>query len=289
MAKRKKAPGTTARKRAPRRAVTGKAAANVGTATRKVLVIVHGAGSFPNDYYVPLVNQIETRLGRPFNYIPVYYADVTNPPATMMLKAAAPDSPELAQFKQKFIAAMQQSSDALPPAPKMMGIASGGAFGNVGGISLVEIIAKEVGDYLFAPSVSAQIQARLTAGLDQAAQQYDEIVLAALSLGTVVSFDVLRQSADHYPVAYFFSTGCPLAKLRRVGVRAADVGAISPATVAHWYNLYDTNDIVADALGPQFPNYRLHDIYVQVGNDPISAHDYFNNAASLDLLADAMR
>jgi len=148
---------------------------------------------------------------------------------------------------------------------------------------------REVGQYLFTPSIAAQIQARLVAGLDQAARQSDAIVLASLSLGTVVSIDVLRQFADRYEISYWFTTGCPLGKLRRVGVRPANLGAIKPANVTRWYNLYDTTDIIAEAIGPQFPAYRLHDIYVEVGNDPVSAHDYFNNGETLDLLADAMR
>ena len=133
------------------------------------------------------------------------------------------------------------------------------------------------------------IQRAIKHGLDQAVQEYDEIVLASLSLGTVVSFDVLKQSADRYKIASWFTTGSPLAKLRRVGARPSDLGVIAPANVARWLNLYDTTDIIADAIGPQFPDYRLYDVFVQVGNDPISAHDYFNNGETLDLLADAMR
>ncbi len=285
---------SSARKRLVSTGVRGKARARVGTpsahAPRKVLVTVHGAGSFPDDYYKPLVAAIEQRLGGPFNYIPVYYADVTNPPTTGIAPmVAAPESPAAAKFKQDLLAEMQRSYDALPPTRRGVGIASAFGTGNVDGISLIEIIVKEVGQYLFTPNVASEIQQRLVAGLDQAAQTYDEIVLASLSLGTVVSFDVLKQCTDRYKISSWFTTGCPLGKLRRVGVRPPDLGAIQPANVARWLNLYDTTDIVGDAIGPQFPGYRLYDIFVEVGSDPISAHDYFNNPATLDLIADAMR
>lgn len=296
--KSKTASKPAARKRRAQPSVTGQATALAGAplvaTPRKVMVIIHGAGSFSADYYKPFVAAVEQRLGGPFNYIPVYYADITNPPASAGIAAltAPVDSPAKAKFKQDLMAEMQRAANAQPSARSAVGItATGGAFGNgnVSGIGLLQIIVKEVGDYLFAANAAAQIQQRLIAGLDQAAQQSDQIVLACLSLGTLVAFDVLKLFANRYTITYFFTTGCPLAKLRRVGVRPPDLGAITPADVAHWYNLYDTNDLVADAIGPQFPGYRLHDIYVQVGDDPISAHDYFNNGETLDLIADAMR
>jgi hypothetical protein len=298
MTRSKTTPRPSTRKRMAKSSLIGQAGAVAGAplvqTPRKVMVIIHGAGDFPDDYYKPFVAAIEQRLGGPFNYIPVYYADITNPPASAGITAltAPVDSPAKAKFEQDLMAEMQRTADARPPARSAVGItATDDAFGsgNVSGISLLQIIVKEVGEYLFTANVAAQIQQRLVAGLDQAAQQFDQIVLACLSLGTVVAFDVLKQFANRYTITYFFTAGCPLAKLRHVGVRSPDLGAITPADVAHWYNLYDTNDIVADAIGPQLPDYRLHDIYVHVGDDPISAHDYFNNGETLDLLADAMR
>ncbi len=269
--------------RAPRRRPKKSAA------PRKVMVIIHGAGSFPDDYFKPLVAAVEQRLGGPFDYLPVYYADITNPPATEIAPSVAtPDTLAEAKFKQDLLAEMQHAYDALPPTRRAVGV-TGSETGNVAGISLVEIIVREVGAYLFRPSVTARIQARLVAGLDQAAQQYDKIVLASHSLGTVVSFDVLKESAGRYKIASWFTTGSPLGKLRRVGMRPSDLGGITSANVARWLNLYDTTDIIADAIGPQLPDYRLFDVFVEVGNDPISAHDYFNNGETLDMLADAMR
>jgi hypothetical protein len=200
------------------------------------------------------------------------------------------DSPAAAKFKQGLMDEMQRSHDAFIESSGESGITiSALEAENVGSIRLVQIIVKEVSDYLFAPNIAAQIQQRLIAGLDQAAQKFDEIALATLSLGSVVSFDALEQNADRYKISAWFTTGSPLAKLRRVGVRPSDLGAIQPANVARWFNLYDTNDIIASAIGPQFPDYRLYDVYVSVGETPIIAHDYFNNGETIDMLADAMR
>lgn len=43
---------------------------------RRVMVIVHGGGDIPEDYYNNLVNAIEESLGRSFDFISVYYSDV---------------------------------------------------------------------------------------------------------------------------------------------------------------------------------------------------------------------
>ena len=258
---------------------------------RKVMVIVHGAGSFPDDYYKPLVAAIEERLGASFNYIPVYYADITNSPSTIVAAQVAPeDLPAAEEFKQNWMDEMQRSRAAVLESRGELGVTlSALEAEDVSSIRQVQIIVKEVTNYLFIPKFAARIQERLIAGLDQAAQMYDEIVLATLSLGTLVALDALKLNANRYKITDWFTTGSPLAHLRRIGARSAELGAIQPPNIAHWLNLYDTNDVIASAIGPQFPGYRLYDVYVNVGDDPIDAHDYFNNGETLDLLADEMR
>jgi len=152
-------------------------------------------------------------------------------------------------------------------------------------------ITQEVAEYFFTPGVRAGIQARLTTKLDQAKQQSGEIVIASLSLGTVVCFDVLKQFANRYPISIWFTTGSPIAKLRRVGRYDDNLGAITAQNVARWHNVYDTTDWIADPLGPAFPKpgYRLHDIFVNVASDPVASHDYFNNRETIQVFADALR
>jgi hypothetical protein len=274
--------------------LTGTAAGQVGMpltgSPRKVMVIVHGAGSFPDDYYKPLVAAIEQRLGGTFNFIPVYYADITNPHSPSITAQVAPTDPAAADFAQAMLDEMERTHAAAQQSSREAGVTALSAEPqNLITISLVRVIVREVGEYLFTYSISARIQERLIAVLDQAVQQYDEIVLASLSLGTLVTFDALALTANRYKISSWFTAGSPLAMLRRLGVRQSDLGAINPANVARWLNLYDTNDVIASPIGPQFPDYRLYDVYVSVGNNPLTAHDYFNNGETLDLLADAMR
>lgn len=122
-------------------------------------------------------------------------------------------------------------------------------------------------------------------------QQFDDIVLVSHSLGTLVAFDVLHDCADAINrISYWVTMGCPLAKVQRLGKRG-DLGHIGYQTIRRWYNIYDTTDIVANALGPLFPsmNYFLYDIFVDVAKDPLPAHDYMTNPETLDILAAIMK
>ncbi|MGE5263907.1 MAG: hypothetical protein ACM3S0_11040, partial [Acidobacteriota bacterium] len=160
----------------------------------------------------------------------------------------------------------------------------------MGGLSL-DLVAKQVWYYLFNDQVRTEIQSRLKTGLETAMQQFDDIVLVSHSLGTLVAFDVLHDSADIFNrVSYWVTMGCPLVKVQRLGQRG-DLGKISYLTIRRWYNIYDTTDIVANSLGPLFPsmNYFLYDIFVDVAKDPLPAHDYTTNPETLDILAAIMK
>jgi hypothetical protein len=268
-------------KPAPRRKTT-----RAAFPSRKLLVMVHGAGAFPEDWYKPLATAIERALGHPFDYLPVYYADITNRPI-----ARALETPEKSKFKTDFQKELQKSFDATRTSPTIPSDRAVSIAGLPAPIERFTGITQEVAEYLFTPSVRTEIQARLIAKLDQAQQQFDEIVLASHSLGTVVCFDVLKQFADRYKISIWFTTGAPIAKLRRLQIYDDDLGAITTQNVAHWYNVYDTTDWVADALGPAFPKpgYRLHDIFVNIAFDPVAAHDYFSNLETIKMFADALR
>lgn len=251
--------------------------------TSPVFVMVHGGGSFPDDWHTPLVQAIERELGRPFEYLAVYYADVTN-----RIMARAMETPEEWQFKNALEREFQKSFEAARTSPAMprkratrlAGLAPLGQFAS---------ITHELAGYFFDARVRSQIQKRLIEKLNQA--QDRPIILASLSLGTVVCFDVLKRLARRYHIALWFTTGSPIAKLRRVGRYDDTLGAITTRHVAQWYNLYDTTDWIADPLGPSFPRpgYRLHDIFVNVAGDPIGSHDYFNNRETIQMFADAIR
>lgn len=254
----------------------------------RVLVFVHGAGNFAEGYERPWADEIAQRLGGPIECIGALYGDVTNSRRGPTALAAAPMLPEELTFRAAFQNELKRAYNALPPAERPPSLK---AFSLPNVADLVGTITNIVGRYLFVDAIAAQTHKRITAALDQAAQ-FDEIVLVSHSLGSLIAFDVLRACADRYgKISTWLTLGCPLGKLRRLGIRDSGLGAITRQNVAQWYNVYDTTDIVADAIGPAFPSpgYRLHDIYVDVARDPRGSHDYLQNQETLDLIAAVMR
>lgn len=253
------------------------------TRRRRVMVMIHGAGPFSPDWYKPLVTAIQKELGHPFDYLPVYYADVAT------RRAALADSPSKAKFKAAFQKELQRSFQATMST--MPAHRKGRAVAARSPIQMYAVTTQHVADYFFSPATRAAIQARLIEKLDEARKKFDEIVLVAHSLGTVVSFDVLKQYAARYNIVAFFTAGSPIAKLRRIGKYDDRLGAIDYQHVRRWYNVYDTTDWVADPLGTSFPKpgYRVFDVFVDIGVLPDASHDYLNNRETIQLFADAMR
>jgi len=158
-----------------------------------------------------------------------------------------------------------------------------------GGMNVAATI-QDVCLYLSDATFARKIRQELRDGLRDA-QQYDEIVLVSHSLGTVVAFDVLNEWTESNPkISHWFTLGCPLTKV--LFLRKNTLDRLKNANVEHWYNIYDSSDIVASPLGPKFtkPGYSIHDIFVDVcvSLDPIKSHDYFNNPTTLKLIADAL-
>jgi len=250
-----------------------------------IFVMVHGAGSFPENWYEPLVQAIERELGHTFAYLPVYYADVTN-----RIVARKAETPAEWKFKHALEREFQKSFEAACTSPARARRRAT-RFAGLAPLTQFASITNELAGYFFDKAVRTEIQKRLIEKLDEAQTQNRPIIVASLSLGTVVCFDVLKRLARRYHIAVWFTTGSPIAKLRRVGRYDDSLGAITTQHVARWYNLYDTTDWIADPLGPSFPRpgYRLHDIFVNVARDPISSHDYFNNRETIQMFADTIR
>jgi hypothetical protein len=257
---------------------------------RRVMVIVHGGGDIPEDYYNNLVNAIEERLGRSFDFISVYYSDVVTGRALGVAPLVSVDSPEAKEFKAKFEKQLRDTHARNQADKRARGIRTPRSGGTILDNAIADTI-NEVFQYLFNPSVAGAVQARLVEALDQATREYDEIVLVSHSLGAVVSFDVLRRFASRYKIAYWFTLGCPLVKLVKMRCRDTVLGEVGAPHIARWYNAYDTNDFFADAIGACFhaPNCRVHDIFVEVAPNMPAAHDYFVNGETQDMLAEAMR
>ncbi len=273
----------------------------------KVLVFVHGAGKIMSNYADETLADIALVLGAEPQSYPVYYADICNIGSPVSVSALTVDqpappveSPEVTQFKTAFM--MQVQSDVNTPAlnDKALSIAAVPPTGPTVSTQsltpqfLADVLATEVNQiarYLFDPISYSKVQARMTEGLAKAAQLGDTLVVASHSLGTAVAFDALRAVGTQYNISTFFTLGSPLAKLRRLGQRTANLGCITRGHVLEWQNWYDTTDPVSNAISPSFPlaGYRIRDIFVN--NAPIlpESHNYFGNPEVRAAIADALR
>jgi hypothetical protein len=257
----------------------------------KVIVFVHGAGKFKKNWYKEPLAALTTLLGAEPLAVNVWYSDIAAVGATMAVAARGKkrrtlDSNEVNNFKAAFAMLTQSDFNSLPQYERHnIAFTMPAQF-------LAEIIASDltqVAGYLFDSKTYNAIQTRMRDGLTLALGMGDELVIASHSLGSVVAFDCLKETARNSNIASFFTLGSPLSKLRRLNLRTADLGAI-PGNVGEWLNLYDTTDPIANALGPVFPSrpFRLRDVFVDVETDPIRSHDYFHNEETLTELASAL-
>jgi hypothetical protein len=253
----------------------------------KVILFVHGAGNYPKDFYKETVVGLGELLGTQPEAVGVWYADLLHSNGNGKAKRNHDlDAEETENFKAAFSMLVHGDFNALPHHER-----HNAAF-IMPAQFLAELIAADlaqVAKYLFSLKTYHAIQTRMRDGLNKALGMGDEIVIAGSSLGSVVAFDCLKETAATSNVATLLTLGSPLSKLRRLNIRTNDLGAI-PGNIGEWLNLYDTTDPMANALGPVFPSrpFRLRDVFVDVETDPIRSHDYLHNEETLAELAAAM-
>ncbi len=252
----------------------------------KVIVFVHGAGNYTKDYYQEPLAGLTELLGTEPAAVGIWYGDLLSENAARRKKETRLDGDEVANFKAAFAMLVQSDFNALPHHER-----HNAAF-ILPAQFLAELIASDlnqVAEYLFSSKTYNAVQTRMRDGLNKALGMGEELVIASHSLGSVVAFDCLRESAPNSNIATFLTLGSPLSKLRRLSIRTNDLGAI-PGNLGEWLNLYDTTDPMANALGPMFPSrpFRLRDVFVDVETDPIRSHDYFHNEETLAELAAAL-
>jgi Alpha/beta hydrolase family len=263
---------------------------------KKVLLFVHGAGKTNANYADEPVAAIAKLLGGEPEYVAVYYPDIANLGSPLGVAVftgnakplAIEEPPRVRQFKAAYAEQLKCDLSALQSSDRSVAAAA------LPGQDLAELLADEINEvagYLFNPLIYNKIQSRMYLGLNQAAQKGDSIVIASHSLGTVVAFDGLRALGGQFDVSTLVTLGSPLAKLRHLGNRTADLGAITYEHVGEWLNFYDSSDPIADPLGPAFPQpgYRLRDVFVDIASAPFPAHDYFHNDQVLAEIARALR
>jgi hypothetical protein len=133
------------------RAKPKRASRNIGA--RPVFVMVHGGGIFPDDWYKPLVAAIERELGEPFDYLPVYYADVMKRVNTRALP-----TPEETQFREMFERELQKSFETARTSPTLSKERAMDLAGLLTPIQQFGSIAQEVSGYLFDANLRTEIQ-----------------------------------------------------------------------------------------------------------------------------------
>ncbi len=271
----------------------------------RVLVNVPGAGRIPKDYYREALQALTQILGAEPAHLPCWFSDLFESGGT---RSARPLPPEARQARAALVKEMLRSQKELereqrtraksrpasaaarPRVKRRRAARTTRATRGPGGLSMRELYsATDVVRYLFDPRLQTSIRGRLAEVLEQAARNYTEIVLVSHSLGTVVAFDVLRDLAPRYPLQRFVTMGAPLRKLALIGCQPMDLGAITPETVPFWRNLYDTTDLIADAIGPAFPGYPIEDVFIQVADLPVPSHDYWPNEQVLNMIAGWLR
>lgn len=250
------------------------------------LVLIHGAGKEPSDYYQGFITALEKAMGNPISYLPSWWSDLSNiGPA---VRGGGPDpvqSPEALAFRQAFLQELGLAS-AKKGSPKA-GMRAARSLGST--IILLADVANDVVRYLFDAEVRQMIQKRLIAKLEEARKRFSRTVLVSHSLGTVISYDVLRQEASAYNVRIWFTTGSPLAKLVKLHRCSPQVGEIALPPGIKWENFYDPSDVVASALRQAFKPYPIHDLRVENGSGIMQSHDYWRNPQVVRLVAKALK
>jgi hypothetical protein len=130
----------------------------------------------------------------------------------------------------------------------------------------LELFTRDVYLYCTLPGIQQAINRIVQKTLTE-----EPTVIVAHSLGTVVAYSILTTDPRALKVPHFVTVGCPL------GVRAIrDLfrPIQSPEVVSHWYNAFDTRDVVA--LYPldknNFPVDPAIENYAGVKNDTDNRH-----------------
>ncbi|MBU0495090.1 MAG: hypothetical protein KKA73_05015 [Chloroflexi bacterium] len=257
--------------------------------TKKVVVIIHGAGDQPANYPEDEVKALETELGYRPDYLVARYDDVATGCSWHKFgegdtRIAVERATEHWERAIRLRATLQEyvETGQLPEVE-----------GRVTLRSLPAGLKPTIEDcirYLLAdPSFQDAVQARLIEPLQKAAAEYDETILVSHSMGTVVSFDVLKKHVQSFPLSTWFTMGSPLRWLVGLKLHSGDLGQINTQTVRFWHNLYDTTDLIADSLAPAFPDYDLYDDFEDVSDEFPEAHHYWSDPDVVRIIANTLR
>jgi len=107
----------------------------------------------------------------------------------------------------------------------------------------VAYATSDVAQYLKNELIQDEIDGVVAAAFDECDPD-DTIVVVAHSLGSVIAYNLLAHGGltHDYEIAAFVTIGSPLGV---TAIRKAVSPVLHPPTVDHWFNAYDTRDVVA--------------------------------------------
>lgn len=156
---------------------------------------------------------------------------------------------------------------------------------------LADRFLKQASAYLFKPGLKDKIETEVFNDVFQQVSDDDELIIVSHSLGTIVSYELLRRKLQSKTVPLFLTAGSPLA-IKLVKER---IGGpyLKPVGVTDWMNVSDKEDFVAlhpkldaETFGPaQIDNLAT----VDNGNeDPHDIRKYLAHTAVAERIAAAL-
>jgi pimeloyl-ACP methyl ester carboxylesterase len=152
-------------------------------------------------------------------------------------------------------------------------------------------IAADVANYVARNGVRTGVQHVLHQQLAAAHAAQAPVIVVAHSQGTVISYDVLRQAGENYPLVKAWVTmGSPLRKYFAFPLQWGRRQLGVPSSL-RWLNLYDKRDIVGKDLraAVDWPRPQPTDRSVDNQRNAANAHDHWGNPQVLKAVTDEVR
>lgn len=238
---------------------------------KRVIVTIHGTGRTAPDFWAPQVQAIAEHLGHTPPHRSVWWGDLIDAGARVW---------HAAEWINARVHTLARVLLGRPPRRTPRRVAQVADFLH----RLVNGVAGVLAFFVFKRR-RAQMYERLRATLRELTHHGYEIILVSESLGCLVAFDVLRAEANQYNLLAWVTLGCALRTLVRSRQRSADLGAITPQTLKHWFNVYAPRDPVAAPIASVFPNYPIRDERLDGARTRWEAHNYWRDPRVAALIA----
>lgn len=151
-------------------------------------------------------------------------------------------------------------------------------------------VVEDVGNYIARNGVRTAVQNVVHAKLGEAERSSVPVVLISHSQGTVICYDVLRQSGSNYPhLRTWITMGSPLRKY--FGFFQWGRQQLGMPSDLRWMNLYDIKDIVGKDLkgAVDWSSPSPEDFKVDNRRHAGNAHDHWHNQETVKVATGEIR